>query len=607
MMSSRELRQRFLEFFRTQRHAHAIVPSSSLIPDDPSVLLTTAGMQQFKKYYTAPEMADRDFGSRNAVSIQKSFRTSDIDEVGDERHLTFFEMMGNFSFGGYFKEEAIRYAYDFLTKEIMLEISYVTIFQGKEDIGVPKDEESKKIWQSLGVTDIREEGMEDVFWGPTGASGPCGPTTEIYCKNGAGEDIEVWNIVFNEFLCSGSREELLAGTATLTPLTEKGIDTGMGLERLAMCVQKTKTIFETDLFAPLIKKLEENASFIVGYPSYDEKPKRYRIFVDHLRASAFLIADGLIPSNKDRGYILRRILRRLMIESAAERYFGDTVNLLIPMYQSYYPELDGERILAVFSDELRIFQKACALAKKEIERRRGFGDAASIKADGKEAFWFQQSFGLPLETYRDLVSEYQTTVISPEINKEFDEEFKKHQEISRAGSQAKFGGHGLYMKTGEVTIRDESEVEKVTRLHTATHLLHAGLRAVLGSEARQDGSDITVERTRFDFRFPRKVTPDELQRVEQWVNDAIHRDLKVTGEEMAYEEGIKKGALGFFREKYPPRVKIYTMADPITGEVLSCEFCGGPHVSHTAEVGKFKIIKEEASSAGVRRIRGIVE
>lgn len=581
-MTSSELRTKFLEFFRAR--GHAVVPSSSLIPDDPSVLLTTAGMQQFKKYYTEPGMADRDFGSRNTASIQKSFRTSDIDEVGDERHLTFFEMMGNFSFGGYFKEEAIKYAYDFLTTEAGLTISYVTIFQGKEEIGVPKDETSRSIWQSLGVTDIREEGMEDVFWGPTGASGPCGPTTEVYCKNGAGEDIEVWNIVFNEFLCSGSREELMAGNAALTPLETKGIDTGMGLERLVMCVQKTPTIFETDLYAPIVALLP---------PEYTDLHKR--IIADHARAAVFLIGDGVRPSNKERGYILRRLMRRAVVLHAD---LAPLLREVIEQYASAYPGMQREKenILSVYREEHDKFSKTLRLGIRELERLAAVDAAA--------AFRLYESFGLPYEVTKDYDGGRKAALLTRE---QFDEEFKKHQDISRAGSQAKFGGHGLYMKTGEVTIRDESEVEKVTRLHTATHLLHAGLRAVLGPEVRQDGSDITVERTRFDFRFPRKVTPEELQRVEQWVNDAVARDLEVTWEEMAYEEGIKKGALGFFREKYPPRVKIYTMADAATGEILSREFCGGPHVTRTAEVGKFKIIKEEASSAGVRRIRGIVE
>ena len=583
-MYSSELRKRFLEFFRAR--GHTVVPSSSLIPDDPSVLLTTAGMQQFKKYYTDPAMAERDFGSRNTVSIQKSFRTSDIDEVGDERHLTFFEMMGNFSFGGYFKKEAIHYAFDFLTKEVDLKIEYVTVFEGLDSIGVPEDTESQKIWRAHDPNiKIVKQGIHDVFWGPTGSSGPCGPTTEIYCRNGAGEDIEIWNIVFNEFFFNGSREELLSGASgrKLEPMKTPGVDTGMGLERLAMCAQGKRNIFETELYAPLMHLISADFTDI-----------QKRVIADHGRASAFLLADGVRPSNKDRGYILRRLLRRAIVLQDIAHIITETID----QYGSVYPELVREKqnIISAYSDEKEKFARTLRQGLKELDRME--------QVTASSAFRLYESYGLPYEVIKD----YKEGAVARNLTREaFDEEFRKHQEISRAGSAAKFGGHGLYLKTGEVTIRDESEVEKVTRLHTATHLLHAALRAVLGSEARQDGSDITVERTRFDFRFPRKVTPEELARVEQWVNDAIRSDLKVEWEEMSYEEGIKKGALGFFREKYPPRVKIYTMTDPATGEVVSREFCGGPHVTHTNEVGKFTIIKEEASSAGIRRIRGVVE
>ncbi|MBI3631159.1 MAG: alanine--tRNA ligase [Candidatus Sungbacteria bacterium] len=592
-MHSEELRKKFLDFFA--RRGHAIVPSSSLIPNDPSVLLTTAGMQQFKKYYTDPEMADRDFGSRNTVSIQKSFRTSDIDEVGDERHLTFFEMMGNFSFGGYFKEDAIRYAHEFLTKEIRLEISYVTIFHGRDDIGIPQDKESARIWRDLGITDIREEGMEDVFWGPTGSSGPCGPTTEIYCKNGAGQDIEIWNIVFNEFFCSGSREELLAGNATLEPLATKGIDTGMGLERLAMIVQKTPTIFETDLFVPLIKLLSGNL---------DTRQKR--IIVDHVRAVIFLTCDGVRPSNREAGYILRRLMRRVIAFAEVENIGHSPEELLkaaVGINKSDYRNLDFGAIEEVYKEEYTKFLAAVGRGRKEFEKEANEIKTRKIYIIPRAfAFNLYQSAGITIDVLDDFAKKE-----GVEIDKKaFAEDLERHKEISRAGVAAKFGGHGLYMKTGEVTIRDESEVERVTRLHTATHLLHAGLRAVLGPEVRQDGSDITVQRTRFDFRFPRKLTHEELQKVEEWVDDAIGRDIKVIWEEMSYDEALGKGAVGFFREKYPARVKVYTMYDEQTGEVLSRELCGGPHVSRTGAVGHFKIVKEESSSAGIRRIRGVL-
>jgi alanyl-tRNA synthetase len=586
-MRANEIRAKFLEFFKARNHA--VVKSSSLIPDDPSVLLTTAGMQQFKKYYTGELDASTDFGTKNTTSSQKSFRTSDIDEVGDETHLTFFEMLGNFSFGGYFKKEAITYAYEFITKEMGLDISYVTIFEGKDDIGVPKDTESREIWQSLDPNmKIVEQGMSDVFWGPTGSAGPCGPTTEIYCKNAKGQDVEVWNIVFNQFFFAGSREELEngAGEKKLEPLATPGVDTGMGLERLAMSVQKTANVFETDLFTPMIKALPE---------SMDERVKR--IMADHTRAMSFLIADDVRPSNKDAGYVLRRIMRRAIVHEhlAGAEYIKKLIDIVAADYGSFYPELDPKMIHEVYDAEHAKFMKTVTVGLREL---------AKLKAvDAMSAFKIFESYGLPYEIIKELGGEKAAAL----DRKAFDGEFKKHQEASKAGSEAKFGGHGLYLKTGEVTIRDKSEVEKVTRLHTATHLLHAGLRAVLGDEVRQDGSDITVERTRFDFRFPRKVTPEELKKVEEWVNAAIQKELNVEWKEMAYADAVKEGALGFFKERYPERVKVYTMFDSASGEVYSKEFCGGPHVENTATVGTFKITKEESSSAGVRRIRGLIE
>ncbi len=604
-MNSEELRKKFLDFFAGR--GHTVVPSSSLIPDDPSVLLTTAGMQQFKPYYTGeadpmktihPTLG-APLGSRNAVSIQKSFRTSDIDEVGDERHLTFFEMMGNFSFGGYFKKDAITYAFDFLTKEIGLDISYVTIFQGKEDIGVPKDEESARIWRELGITDIREEGMEDVFWGPTGSAGPCGPTTEVYCKNGVGQDIEIWNIVFNEFFFSGSREELLSGVSgkKLEKLPTPGVDTGMGLERLAMVSQKTETIFETDLFEPTIRLLFN------GLPE-----KHQRIIADHVRGTAFLISDGVRPSNKEAGYILRRLMRRVIAFAEMEDIGHSPENLLTSIVAAYkpfqdYQNLDSAVIEGVYQEEYKKFLTTVGFGRKEFEKEADRIKTQNIYVIPRTfAFNLYQSAGITIDTLDDFAKSRGVQI----DKKAFAEDLERHKEISRAGAAAKFGGHGLYMKTGEVTIRDESEVEKVTRLHTATHLLHAALRAVLGPEVRQDGSDITVERTRFDFRFPRKLTPDEIKKVEDWVNDAVRRDLTVESQEMSYEEALQKGALGFFHEKYPVRVKVYSVFDAKTGEVFSRELCGGPHVTHTGEVGQFKIVKEESSSAGVRRIRAVL-
>ncbi len=588
-MNASKIRQKFLKFFEDREHA--VIPSSSLIPDDPSVLLTTAGMQQFKKYYTGEADPIKDFGTKNTVSIQKSFRTSDIDEVGDESHLTFFEMLGNFSFGGYFKEETIRYAYDFIVREMGLEISYVTVFEGLESVGVPEDKESADIWKRVDSNiDVRKERINDVFWGPTGSSGPCGPTTEIYCKNADGKDIEVWNCVFNEYFFPDSHEELLNGAARkkLEKSTTPGVDTGMGLERLAMISQKTETIFETDLFSSII------GNITISRAEYDTSRIK-RIIADHARATAFLLADGVRPSNKEAGYVLRRLMRRAMVYGSDIKTLFDAV---IREYGYFYPELRREEkeIYAVFDEEYSKFSRTLRLGLKELDKLENI--------DAAIAFKLYESYGVPYE----VVKEYGGGEKAKNLTRAaFDEEFKKHQEISRAGSEAKFGGHGLYLKTGEVTIRDESEIEKVTRLHTATHLMHAALRAVLGTEVRQDGSDITVERTRFDFRFPRKVSPEELAKIEEWVNDAIQKDFAVKWDEMGYEEALKHGALGFFREKYPPRVKVYTVFDSKSGEVLSKEFCGGPHVEHTGTIGRFRITKEESSSAGVRRIRAVIE
>ncbi|OGZ43817.1 MAG: hypothetical protein A3C84_04025 [Candidatus Ryanbacteria bacterium RIFCSPHIGHO2_02_FULL_48_12] len=604
-MEAQEIRKRFLEYFKN--HGHTAVPSSSLIPDDPSVLLTTAGMQQFKPYYTGKADAIKDFGSLNTASVQKSFRTSDIEEVGDERHLTFFEMLGNFSFGGYFKKEAITFAHEFLTKEMGLEISYVTIFEGKDAIGVPKDEDSRAIWLGLGIPPekIIEQGMDDVFWGPTGSGGPCGPTTEIYCTNGAGQDIEVWNIVFNEFLFAGSREELNSGSSgkKLEKLPVPGVDTGMGLERLVMVVQKTPTIFETDLFYSLLQLLPDNLDDV-----------KRRVFADHARAMAFLIADGVRPSNKEAGYVLRRLMRRVMVFEKLHKippHILDTViHEIIHMYGDFYVEIahEANTIRSTIHEERDKFLKTLDRGISEllqlIEKKKQSGDLNPInEISGTDAFYLHQSYGLT----EDVLEEILVLEGFAYNEAQFEEERKKHQEISRAGQEGKFGGHGLILDTGELKAGTEEEVKIVTRLHTATHLLQAALRKVLGDDVRQMGSDITPERTRFDFAFSRKVTPEELKSIEQIVNDAIKKDYTVERVEMPYAEADKLGALHFFKEKYPDMVNVYSIVHSKTGEVFSRELCGGPHVEHTGEIRGIHIVKEESSSAGVRRIRAKLE
>ncbi|MBI2063046.1 MAG: alanine--tRNA ligase [Candidatus Yanofskybacteria bacterium] len=567
-MTHLEIRKKFLKFFEDR--GHKIVPSSSLLPNDPSVLFTTAGMQQFKPYYTGEADPMKDFGSLNAASIQKCIRTSDIDEVGDESHLTFFEMLGNFSFGGYWKKEAIEYAHEFITKEMGLEIDYISVFGGADTHEifelkkikadpVPTDKDSEQIWKKIDPN-IKIEarkginGLRDNFWGPTGDEGPCGPTTEIYVKG-----VEIWNIVFNEYNCTKDFK--------FEPLKKRGVDTGMGLERLAMAVQNKKNIFETDLFA-----------FGNGLP---------RIIADHARAVVFLISDGVLPSNKDQGYVLRRLIRRIIVKRNDTANLYEILNSVIHEYKYFYANLDENKIREVFKEEAEKFWKTMS---------RGLAELNKLEiVDLLAAFKLYESYGLPYESIKDSGKAKNLT------REAFDEEFKKHQAKSRAGAEKKFGGHGLILDTGELKAGSEEELAKVTRLHTATHLLHASLRKVLGEEVHQAGSDITPERLRFDFTFPRKMTSEDIKQVEEIVNKAIDQDLPVTTREMPYEEALKKGALAFFKLKYPPIVKVYTIGSD--DKPFSRELCGGPHVAHTGEIGKFKIKKEESISAGTRRIR----
>jgi alanyl-tRNA synthetase len=599
-MSGNELREKFLKFF--EKRDHTIVPSSSLIPDDPSVLLTTAGMQQFKPYYSEldPETTihpsiGKPVG-KNAASVQKSFRTSDIDEVGDESHLTFFEMLGNFSFGGYFKEKAIEYAYDFITRELGLKIGYVSIFDpakvDKEDwrAGVPFDEDSYKIWQKIDPKlEIRKEGVDN-FWGPTGKEGPCGPTTEIYIK-----DIEIWNIVFNEYYCDSERK--------LTKLKSPGVDTGMGFERLAMVIQGKKDIFETDLFQPIISSI----IFVVG----DKPIEKLRLIADHLKAATFLIAEGVVPSNTERGYILRRLIRRAMLvhyrfigAGMDSNFYVKPVKEIIGLYSEQYRELRTKEsdIITVLQFESEKFSKALERGLKQFERYSKDG-----KISAREAFDLYQSYGFPLESTEDLLEERVIKFDRDKLRRGFDQLQVEHIRTSSTAAHKKFGGHGLILDTGELKAGSEEEVEKITRLHTATHLLNQALNDILGEEIEQRGSDINPERTRFDFTFSRKVTREELDQVENIVNDKIKEGLPVIKKEMSRDEAFKSGARAFFKEKYPEKVSVYFIGDSDKGEVYSKEFCGGPHVSNTREIGNFKILKEESSSAGVRRIRAIVE
>lgn len=585
-MTGSEIREKFLKFFA--KKGHKIIPSSSLLPGDPSVLFTTAGMQQFKNYY----LGEKSPYGLNVVSSQKCFRTSDIEEIGDLRHLTFFEMLGNFSFGGYFKKEAVEMAFEILTKEYKLEPEklWITVFKGEE--GVSEDIESQKIWEEIGISPekISKFGRADNFWGPTGQEGPCGPNTEIHydltgkpCQKSKNclpncqcqRFIEIWNLVFNEYFQDDK--------GNLIPLTKKGVDTGLGLERLALVCQKKANVFETDLFEPLISEIRKTQGVEGIHPLAE------RVIVDHIKASVFLISEGILPSNVERGYILRRILRRAVRYANWLKLPPDFLITLaqkvIEMYQNVYPEvkLNETDILTAIQNEEEKFQKTLEKGIKEFKSE--FEKAKSKEIAGKIVFDLYQSYGFPLELTKELAKEKGFKVDEPG----FQEEFRKHQQVSRAGAEKKFGGVG------------KEANYQAAKLHTATHLLHAALRKVLGENVRQMGSDITSQRLRFDFSFQKKLTEGEIKKVENLVNEKIKEDLKVKEEVMGLEKALKSGALSFFREKYPEKVSVYSI------ESFSKEICAGPHVKKTSQLGNFKIIKEESAGSGIRRLRGILE
>ncbi len=584
-----DLRKEFFNFF--EKKGHKVVKSSSLLPTDPSVLLTTAGVQQFKDYFTGKKDPEKDFGSHRVISSQKCFRTSDIDEVGDETHLTFFEMLGNFSFGpvgtdnpedfdkntGYFKRSAIYWAWEFLKHVINIENRefFITIFEGNRE--VPFDQESFDIWhKEIGIPEekIKRLGLEDNFWGPTGLEGPCGPTTEIHV-----EGVEIWNLVFNQYYKHQD--------GSLDLLESQGIDTGSGLERLLKTVERKENIFETSLFKPIFLEIEKNSN------NLNEKVKR--ILADHLRASAFLISDGVEPSNKETGYVLRRLLRRVITYGNLYKFdfslIKNVLEIVIKNYQDYYKELfnNQDKIIETVKQENEKFQKTLKKGLLQLEKFK--------RVTGKEAFYLYESFGLPFEIIKEIYPEKAKDL----KYKDFEKEFKKHQEISRKGAVIKFGGHGISDKM------NSEDIEKITKLHTATHLLQAALRKVLGEHIKQMGSDINPERLRFDFSHSEKLTSEQIKQIEDLINEKISQGLAVESKEMAYQEAIKSGALAFFKAKYPERVSVYTIFDPKTKEIFSREICAGPHVKNISELGKFKILKEESISAGVRRIKAILE
>lgn len=584
-MDADGLRKAYVQFF--EKHGHKYIRSASLIPEnDPTVLFTTAGMHPLVPYL----LGERHPSGKRLVDYQKCIRTGDIDEVGDSSHLTFFEMLGNWSLGDYFKEGSIQMSHEFL-KDVLkmnMDMIAVTAFEGTDDI--PKDTETAEIWKSLGIPEDRIffYGMKDNWWGPAGQTGPCGPDTEIFFDNGqpacsgscgpsckCGKYTEIWNNVFMEYFKDESGK--------YTPLAQKNVDTGMGLERTLCILNNKPTVYDTELFSGIISKIEE-----ISGRSYSEHIKEFRIVSDHLRAATFIMGDGVAPAKVDQGYILRRLIRRasrylrnLGVEGS---HMQEIVKVVVEQYSEAYPELERNKefIYAQITAEEEKFNKTLDRGLRVADRM--IEEVQGNILPGDLAFKLYDTYGFPIELTQELVQEKGLTV---DVNG-YEEKFKEHQEKSRAGAEQKFKG-GL---------ADNSE--ETTKLHTATHLLNAALKKVLGPDVQQKGSNITVERLRFDFNFDRKLTPEELKDIENIVNDSIKADIPVVCEEMPYEKARETGAIGVFGDKYGEVVKIYTIGN------VSKEMCGGPHVSRTGEIGSFKIKKEESSAAGVRRIKAVV-
>lgn len=580
-MKAIEIRNKYLEFFKN--HGHAVIPSAPLIPEnDPSVLFNTAGMQPLVPYL----LGEKHPSGTRLTDYQKCVRTNDIDEVGDNRHLTYFEMLGNWSLGDYFKEESIQMSFDFLTKELEIPVEKlsVTCFAGDKDC--PKDEISANCWEKAGIAKdhIYFYGKDDNWW-IAGEEGPCGPDTEMFYDTGkpacsedcqpscdCGKYVEIWNNVFMEYFKDKNG---------YSKLKQKNVDTGLGLERMAMLLQGKETPFDTELFAPVMEKIKELQK--------EDIIESRRIVAEHLRSSMMIISDGGRPSNIDRGYVLRRLIRRMIRHlNKLEIDLNELSTLIdtnVDNLKEMYPELEKNRdiIKTVILEEKDKFVKTLAHGEREFEKEiKKLGD--NKKIPGQVVFKLYDTYGFPPEVTKELAKEngYEIDL------EEFEELFKKHQEKSRLGAEQKFKG-GL---------ADQSE--NTIAYHTATHLLNAALKIVIGPDTHQRGSNITADRMRFDFNCDHKLTDEEKKKVEELVNKWIQEALPVTVETMKKEDAVKSGAECMFIEKYPDEVTVYSI-----GEV-SKELCGGPHVKNTSELGKFKIKKEESSSSGVRRIKAIL-
>ncbi|MGB8452195.1 MAG: alanine--tRNA ligase [Anaerocolumna sp.] len=587
--NAKDLRNKFLNFFLEKRHQE--IGSSSLLPEnDPSVLFTTAGMHPLVPYLLGET---HPFGKR-LVDCQKCIRTGDIDEVGDATHLTYFEMLGNWSLGDYFKKEAISMSYEFLTAvlNIPAERIAVTVFAG--DDHAARDLESYQLWRNLGLKEgqIYYYGKKENWWGPAGNTGPCGPDTEIFYDTGkdkcsdtcgpacnCGKFIEIWNNVFMEY------NKLPDGTYTV--LEQKNVDTGMGLERILAVLNHKASVYETDVLRPIIDKTEQMTDRTYG----SGNAREFRIISDHMRAITFILGDnkGLVPSNSEQGYILRRLIRRTIRMfkklGVTENKLPEVADTVIEINCEVYPELSGNKIFIMeqIVKEYVLFNKTLDSGLKKAEKYISELSAGDV-LNGELTFKLYDTFGFPIEFTKEIAKEKGFDIDL----KGFLNRYRKHQEKSRAGAEGRFKG-GL---------ADNSE--QTTKLHTATHLLNGALRKVLGDGVYQKGSNINADRLRFDFSFERKVTPEELNEVSLIVNEAIQKEIDVVCGEMTVIQAKEQGAVGIFDKKYSDIVKVYTI------EGYSKEICGGPHAANTGDLKHFKILKEESSSAGVRRIKAAI-
>lgn len=593
-MTANELRKKFIDFFVERGHVQ--ISGASVIPEnDPTVLFTTAGMHPLVPYL----LGQKHPSGKRLTDYQKCIRTGDIDSVGDPHHLTCFEMLGNWSLGDYFKKEMIPWSFEFLTKVLGIPVEKlsVTVFAGED--GIPRDTESAELWHSMGIPYDRIFFLprEDNWWGPAGETGPCGPDSEMFidtgrpacgpdCKPGCkcGKYFEVWNDVFMQYRKTADGQ--------FVEMDRKCIDTGMGIERTIAILQGKKSVYDTEVMQPILAKIAELSG--IKYGDSEKTDVSMRIVADHIRTSTFILGDqrGCTPSNVGQGYILRRLIRRavrngkhLGIEGT---FLAKVAQVVIDLYGEPYPELleNKEKVFNELTQEEVKFSETLEKGEKQFDKMTFFLDKQGVKEiSGGSAFKLYDTYGFPIELTKELAAEKGFTV----DEKGFEEAFAKHQELSRTAEAGQF-------KSG---LGDHSE--QTTALHTATHMLQAALRRVLGDRVQQKGSNITPERLRFDFTHGEKMTPEQIKEVEDIVNEEIKKDLKVTVQTMSPEEALKEGAMAFFSSKYGEQVTVYSIGD------FSKEVCAGPHVEHTGDMGHFHILKEESSSAGVRRIKAVLE